>query len=155
MKIGFKAFASTTFIVLFGWSMIAMFDGFVQLADAFHNPQSSLGITITVTPILAALVVIGVLSTMTFLKKRKTHHSWTKAFFLPPELEEADERERHITGEACRNAYIAMWYGFPLVTVLMFVYPFVSELIPYYPIMVLLLLPLIQSLVFFISWKTA
>ena len=68
---------------------------------------------------------------------------------LPSEFEESDEREQLITAKACRSAYIAMWFTVPIAAGLLIFYPIIQDTIPYYPIMILLLLPVVQMISYF------
>jgi hypothetical protein len=70
---------------------------------------------------------------------------------LPPEFEESDEREQLITAKACRSSYIVMWFATPIAAGLLVIYPMIQDLIPYYPIIILLLLPVVQIISYFFS----
>ncbi|MCF6408963.1 hypothetical protein [Pseudalkalibacillus salsuginis] len=151
MNIWRNAIMTTIVIILFGWGMIALYEAQVQFAEIVRNPEPSWEITISAIPILVAIVIGGILTFVSYKVNKKKHQSWKKALVLPPELEEADEREKYITGKACRNSYLAMWFGTPIVTGLMLFYPFVSKALPYYPILIILVMPLIQIFTYAIS----
>ncbi|MDG5790035.1 hypothetical protein QA612_21505 [Evansella sp. AB-P1] len=87
------------------------------------------------------------------IHKKNKRNSWEKTIFTPPELlEESDEREILITAKACRNAYISLIYAFPILCGLLLVYPFIIDSFPYYPIIILLLYPLIQIVAYTLTW---
>ncbi|MFA9560170.1 hypothetical protein ACERII_22905 [Evansella sp. AB-rgal1] len=139
-------------IALFGWAISSMYHAQLQFAEITKNPEAPWSIEVNFTPIVVVLVILGVIALVSLQHNKKKWRSWKKAVFLPPELEESDEREKQITSEACRAAYISLWYAAPIVTSLLLFYPFVIDVFPYYPIMVILLLPLIQVLVYSITW---
>ncbi|WP_173917731.1 hypothetical protein [Halobacillus sp. Marseille-Q1614] len=148
-----NALISITLIVLFGWALVPLYSAQIQFAEIIHDPNPPWEITIPVLPILFFLLIGGILTAMAYKKNKKKHGSWKQAALLPPELEESDERERFLTGKACRSSYVAMWYISPIAAALLLLYPFVIETMPYYPIIILLLIPLVQTLVYFMSWK--
>jgi hypothetical protein len=96
------------------------------------NPEPPWEITMSISPLIAAIIIGGLLTFISYRVNKKKYKSWKQALFLPPELEEADEREKHITGKACRYSYLAMWIGTPVITGLMLFYPFIASAVPYY-----------------------
>ncbi|WLR57300.1 hypothetical protein LC048_10810 [Mesobacillus subterraneus] len=148
-----KFLMSMGIIVLFGWSMVAFYYAQMDFAEVLKNPEPPWTVTFNATPVFAALVVGGILTAILFRKSKKKNKSFAKAFFLPPEFEEGDEREQEITAKACRASYVTMWYAFPILTSLMLIYPLISETIPYYPVIIIMLLPVVQSIAYFLSWK--
>ena len=148
-----KFLISVICLGLFGWATTALYVANMDFAEVIKNPEPPWMIEVNVLPILAAIVIGGILTLFLYIKSKQKHKSWTKAFFLPPEFAESDEREKEITAKACRASYVMMWYSFPLLAALLLIYPFISEIIPYYPIIVLLLLPLLQTIAYFITWR--
>ncbi|MCM3122847.1 MULTISPECIES: hypothetical protein [unclassified Mesobacillus] len=148
-----KFLMSIGIFVLFGWGMIALYYAQMDFAEVIKNPEPPWTVTINATPVFAALVFGGILSAILFRKSKKKNKSFAKAFFLPPEFEESDEREQEITAKACRASYVMMWYAFPVLTALMLFYPFISETVPYYPIIIVMLFPFVQSIAYFLSWR--
>lgn len=148
-----KFLMSIGIFVLFGWGMIAFYYAQMDFAEVIKNPEPPWTVTINATPVFAALVFGGILSAILFRKSKKKNKSFAKAFFLPPEFEETDEREKEITAKACRASYVTMWYAFPVLTALMLFYPFISETVPYYPIIIVMLFPFIQSIAYYLSWR--
>ncbi|WP_408007395.1 hypothetical protein ACJROX_22295 [Pseudalkalibacillus sp. A8] len=151
MNIWRNAIMTTIVIILFGWGMIVLYEAQIQFAEIVKNPEPPWEVTISAIPILAVIVIGGILTFVSYKVNKKKYQSWKKALLLPPELEEADEREQYITGQACRNSYFAMWFGTPLITALMLFYPFVSDTLPYYPMLIILVMPLIQIFTYVIS----
>ncbi|MFS0883432.1 hypothetical protein [Metabacillus niabensis] len=148
-----KFLLSVGILVLFGWAMIAFYHVQMDFAEVIKNPEPPWTVTLNATPVAATLVIGGIITVILIMKSKKKHKSLAKAFFLPPNFEESDEREREITAKACRASFVTMWYAFPVITALLLIYPFISEKLPYYPIILILLLPLIQSFAYFLSWK--
>ncbi|WHX42726.1 hypothetical protein QNH36_11600 [Mesobacillus sp. AQ2] len=148
-----KFLMSIGIFVLFGWGMIALYYAQMDFAEVIKNPEPPWTVTINATPVFAALVFGGILSAILFRKSKKKNKSFAKAFFLPPEFEESDEREQEITAKACRASYVMMWYAFPVLTALMLFYPFISETVPYYPVIIVMLFPFVQSIAYFLSWR--
>lgn len=148
-----KFLLSVGIVVLYGWAMVAFYFAQMDFAEVIKNPEPPWTVTINATPVIAALVIGGIMTVILIMKNKKKHKSFAKAFFLPPEFEESDEREKEITAKACRASYVTMWYTFPILTALLLIYPFISETIPYYPVLIILLFPLAQSFAYFLSWK--
>ncbi|APH04407.1 hypothetical protein [Bacillus weihaiensis] len=138
-------------IILFGWAMITFYDVHGQFAKVLENPEPPWELTINFTPILIFFIVCTPIAIYLIKYGKNKHNSIKKAFLLPPELEEADEREQLITAKACRNSYITMWYIAPIAALLMSYYPFIQEQIPFYPIIIILVLPLSQIISYFYS----
>lgn len=139
--------------ILFGWMMTAFYHASIDISEYFKDTNRTVMFELNIVPFIAFLCIGGLVSFISYSKKKKNSQSWAKALLLPDEFEESDEREKQITSQACRASYISMWYAFPIITVLLLFYPFFSERFPYYPIIVFLLLPLTQSITYLISWK--
>ncbi len=152
MKI-FRTVYTPILLILFGWAMIAFYNASIDIAEFFKNTKRGFVFELTLVPFIAFLCIGGLLTFITYGTKKKNNKVLTKGSLLPDEFEENDEREKQITAQACRSAYISMWYAFPLLTILLLFYPFISEKVPYYPIVVILLFPLTQSITYLISWK--
>lgn len=145
---------SVVSIVLMGWAFSTMYFAHLDFAKIVKtNQEPPWFVEINLLPVFIAIVVGIIFTAITFPKLKKKRKSWKRAFLLPIEFEEGDEREKELTGKACRASYISMWYTFPITTALFFLYPFISDSVPYYPIILLLLNPLIQIVVYFTSWK--
>lgn len=138
-------------IILFGWAMIAFYYASIDISEYFKDTSRSFMFELNLTPLLAFVCIGGILSFINFSKKKKK--PWAKALLLPDEFEESDEREKQITSHACRASYISMMYSTPIITSLLLFYPFIYETIPYYPIIIFLLLPLTQIVTYLVSWK--
>ncbi|WP_010677214.1 hypothetical protein [Bacillus timonensis] len=141
-------------IVLLGWALSSMYDAQLDFAEIVKtNQEPPWSVELNMLPFFIALVVGIAFTAITFPKLKKKRKSWKNVFMLPVEFEEEDEREKELTGKACRASYISMWFTFPIITALFLLYPFISDSVPYYPIILLLLYPLIQIVTYFISWK--
>ncbi|WP_449538080.1 hypothetical protein [Ferdinandcohnia sp. Marseille-Q9671] len=141
-------------IVILGWGLSAMYYAQMDFAHIVKtNQEPPWFIEINMLPIFVALVASIVFSAIIYPKLKRKRKSWKNVLLLPTEFEEGDEREKELTAKACRASYISMWYTFPIITSLILLYPFISDTVPYYPIILLLLYPLIQVVVYFLSWK--
>ncbi len=136
---------------LFGWAMMTYYDAATRF-QAFINGEGE-SFYMNVTPIIAALLIVSIIGFVVTRSKRKNNKGWKEALLLPSELFEDDEREKTLTAHACRNAYIAMMFTSPLLIAAMTLQPVISKHFTAYPIIVLLLLPLVQISVFYFSLR--
>ena len=150
-KILQPALLNIVIIILFGWALVMIYEAQMQFADVVKSPEPPWEISVNFLPILLFFVICTPISIYLIVRGKKKHKSMWKAFMLPPELEETDEREQLITAKACRSSYIVMWYTAPIAAGLLVFYPFIQENIPYYPIIILLLLPVVQMISYFYS----
>ncbi|MEH7222187.1 hypothetical protein V7112_00125 [Bacillus sp. JJ1566] len=139
---------------LMGWAFSSMYYAHLAFANIVKtNQEPPWIIEINMLPAFIAIVVGAIYTAIALPNLKKKRKSLKSAFLLPLEFEEGDEREKELTGKACRAAYISMWYSFPVIISLFFLYPFISDSVPYYPIILLLLCPLVQIVTYFVSWK--
>ncbi|MGB7998969.1 MAG: hypothetical protein WCF60_02605 [Anaerobacillus sp.] len=136
---------------LFGWAMVTYYDAASRF-QTFMNGEGE-SFYINVTPIIAVLLIAFIFGFVITRSKRKNNKGWKEAILLPSELFEDDEREKTLTANACRNAYIAMMFTSPVVIAAMTFQPVISNQFTAYPIVVLLLLPLVQISVFYFSLR--
>ena len=138
-------------IGVFGWAMVTYYDAASRFQTFMNGKGESF--YINVTPIIAALLIASIFGFVITRSKRKNNKGWKEALLLPSELFEDDEREKTLTANACRNAYIAMMFTSPFVIAAMTFQPVISNHFTAYPIIVLLLLPLVQISVFYFSLR--
>lgn len=150
-KIFQPAVLNIVIIILFGWAFVMIYEAQMQFADIIKDPEPPWEVSVNILPILLFFVICTPISIYLIARGKKKHKSMWKAFMLPPEFEESDEREQLITAKACRSSYIAMWYTAPIAAGLMIFYPFIQDNIPYYPIIILLILPVVQMISYFYS----
>ncbi|GHI00372.1 hypothetical protein [Neobacillus kokaensis] len=134
-------------LILFGWMMSGFYQASLDIVEFSKDTSRGFLFEINIVPFLLLIILSGMFTLFTKRIKKK------KILWLPEEFEESDEREQQITARACRAAYISMIYAFPIITVLLLFYPFISKAIPYYPIIVFILLPLTQIMTYMISWQ--
>lgn len=135
-------------LVLSAWAMIQFYSFFDQFAEVVRQKKIPFYVEINVLPIILALLVCGVISFIIYkLQPRKKK----KSIFTPDEFAETDEREEMITAKACRNVYAFMGPITCVVLVLMMFYPFLSDKVPYYPVLVVLFMPFAQWTVYYFS----
>lgn len=149
-----NVFLSILILVLFGWSLSSLYSAYVHFAEIVKNDtEPPWEVTMNITP-LFILIIIGIILTVSsYIRQKRKGRSWFKSTFLPHEFEEGDEREVLITMKATRAAYISMWFSIPIIASLLVFYPFIYKTIPYYPIIVFLLYPLVQITTYTISWR--
>jgi len=141
-------------IVIWGWFLSSMYYTQMDFAEiVLTDKEPPWSVEINLLPVYIAVVVGIIFTAITYPQLKKKRKSWKNVFLLPQEFEEGDEREKELTGKACRASYISMWYTFPIIASLFLLYPFISDKVPYYPIILLLLCPLTQIVVYFITWK--
>lgn len=150
-KIFQPAILNIVIVILFGWVLVSFYDMQMQFAEVLKDPEPPWEITGNILPLLIFFIICTPVSIYLLIRGKRKHKSLRKAFMLPPELEEADEREQLLTAKACRSSYIAMWYVAPIAAGLLLIYPLIQETIPYYPIIILLLIPLVQMISYFYS----
>ncbi|ADU29143.1 hypothetical protein [Evansella cellulosilytica] len=143
-------FILVVIFVLFGWGMVSFYNASIDISQFLSDDSRSYVFELNVTPIILLIIVGGIVTYISYSKKQKK--GWAKSLLLPEEFEESDEREKQITSRACRAAYISMYYAFPIIISLLLIYPFINNTMPYYPILLFLLLPIIQITTYFISW---
>lgn len=137
---------------LFGWSIVEMYRFTSALVDSQSTMQEpAWSASLNLTPMLL-LTVFAAISYMVIKRKKL---SYRKALWLPAEIEENDEREKAITAQATRAAYVSQFYALPLAGVLMAIYPLIASAVPYFPVLIVLLVPVIQVLVYAFTWHRA
>lgn len=152
-KILQPAILNMVMILLFGWALLPLYHAQMQFADVLKNPDPPWEISFYVPPLLFFFVIGLPISAYLIIKGKRKHKSLSKAFMLRPELEESDEREQLITAKACRSSYIAMWYAVPIGAGLLLIYPIIQDQFPFYPVIVLLLVGLVQMVSYFLSLR--
>ncbi|MED4400911.1 hypothetical protein [Metabacillus fastidiosus] len=140
-------------VALAGWVLSSLYMYYIQLAEVIKNPEPSWEITISIYPFFFFLLIGIPIAIYLTKKNKKKHRGLRKVLMMPSEFEESDERERYITAKACRSSYITMMFIGPLAAGLMTFYPLVQEKLPYYPIIVIMLIPLAQIAAYFISFN--
>ncbi|WLR44095.1 hypothetical protein LC087_08370 [Bacillus carboniphilus] len=148
MKVVTRGVFTIIMLMLFGWQLIYFYNANIDIVHFIKNDSTdSFMFEINMIPTL--LLILTVAGYYFFIKDAR------KNFFRikPDEFEEKDEREKQITSQACRTSYVSMMYASPIICGLFVFYPFISDLIPYYPILVFLLLPLTQIITYLISWR--
>ncbi|MFD1019737.1 hypothetical protein [Thalassobacillus hwangdonensis] len=152
MKIMKNVLITLVTLLLFIWALIEFYGASIDISMFLEDPDREYLFEIKLLPLIVFLLFGGWLGFISIQKKRKKH-SWKNVLLLPDEFEETDEREKQLTAQACRSAYISMMYSFPIISALLLLYPFVSEVVPYYPLLVFTLLPLTQIITYTVSWK--
>lgn len=145
--------SSLILLVLFSWAMISFYDTQLQFANILKGSEPPWEVTLNILPPVLAILVGIIIAISEYYRNRDKKGILVKILFLPPTFQEADEREREITQKATRSAYISMWIAAPILAGFMLLYPLIIDQVPYYPIVIFMLLPFIQSITYIISWK--
>ena len=154
MKVLWGISSSIATVILFGWTLVELYGMSSVLADMVGDTEAtSWSAEANMLPLFGLLLLGLVMLIVHRWQKRKNHLGYKKSTWLPTEIEESDEREKDVTAKACRASYISLFYSFPVIAALMLLYPFVVETIPYYPVLIILLLPISQILVYAITWQ--
>lgn len=132
------------------WAFVPLYSFANQFAEGVKN-GGSIYIEISLTPLLIFFVIGGGISFILYRVNRKKQKGLFSALFAPGEFSEEDEREKMITERACRRVYTSMIPVFGVMLILMMAYPFLNGFIPYYPILVLFIMPLAQLSVYYMS----
>lgn len=136
-------------LICIGWAAAIFLDANQAMADMVYRRTEGFDITITLAPFFILFVLTAI---SFFLVKRSSKESLTlKNVMLPPEFSEQDERERFITANACRNAYVSMTYTLPVVVVLMTLQPLMSPVSPYFFLWIVLLIPFVQWVSYYLT----
>ncbi|MEI1420622.1 hypothetical protein EFK13_05065 [Bacillus cabrialesii] len=138
-------------LVLFGlacWTLIAYFEASEGIASFFRTKSGEMVFELNLTPFILFVAASAV---YLYLQKKRRPHA--KQLLLPDEFEEQDEREKMMTAKACRASYIAVYFSLPAAAVLLIFYPFFQSRIPFFPIIIVFIIMIIQHLSYVISFK--
>jgi|SRR5690625_1682660 len=144
--------SSILLLIFFGWAMVNFYDFQLQFAEIVRDPEPPWELTINILPMVLTFILGLYIMISIFRRKRNKKGALKKALFLPQTFEEEDEREKEITAKATRTAYLSMWVAAPMLAALLLIYPHIIDKFPYYPMIILLLLPLVQLITYIISW---
>lgn len=132
-----------------GWCIAALLQTYTELSHVIKNPEPPWEINLNLLPLFVlALYTL----TMIFVYLRKKKNNRDISFWLfPLEFSERDEREKQISGEACRKAFISTWYTAPSVAALFVFYPLIhKDIMYYYPIVLIFLIPAVQIITYYV-----
>ncbi|MED2978761.1 hypothetical protein P4284_18910 [Bacillus swezeyi] len=138
-------------ILLFGlacWTFITFFQTSEQIARSLKTSNSELHFVFNLIPIL---LFVSVLAVYSFLEKKGSRKR--SLILIPDEFKEQDEREQMMTAKACRTSYIVLYFAMPVAALLMIFYPFFQVDTPYFPIIVIFVLIVIQHLSYMFSFQ--
>ncbi|AGK54793.1 hypothetical protein [Bacillus sp. 1NLA3E] len=133
-----------------GWATTSLYNANIQFAKIMKYPEPPWEISMNAIP-LFSLLTFGLILTVVYLvikqKKKKPISFW----LFPLQFSEDDEREKMISGEACRKAFISTWYSAPIIAILLSIYPLIQTAFPYFPILMVMIIPAVQIVVYFIA----
>lgn len=133
-------------ITFFGLALVPIVSANGQFVRIIEDGSVNWTISLNVLLWMPLLIYSAIITIVLFRRKRKEGLSfWLYPLILPA----ADEREKAISAAACRKAFTAIWIVAPVCAGLMCFYPLFTESFPYYPIMVILLIPMIQVSIYF------
>lgn len=148
-NIFFLAILNIVTVLLFGWVLIELYDAQLQFVEVMENPEPPWAIEMNAFPFLLLFVICVPIYIYLLVRTKRERKSVWKAFMLPMEFKETDERERMITAKACRGSYVVMMFAMPIAAGLLIMYPTIQDTLPYYPIIIVILLLLIQMISYF------
>ena len=139
---------SLLMLVLIGFTIFSLYDFTLQFSEIVSNPEPPWESSMNVIP-LFLLLIFGII--ITFIAWRKKKNKEKISYWLFPfEFLEEDEREQQISGEACRKAFTTTWVTAPLAATLFAAYPLFQEKMTYFPIILILLIPTVQIITYYL-----
>ncbi|KXZ20523.1 hypothetical protein AXI58_00675 [Bacillus nakamurai] len=139
-------------ILLFGlacWTFTKLFETSEQIVRSLKENTSELQIEFNIIPILLFVFVLVI---YTYLEKKRGSGKQS-LLLMPDEFKEQDEREQMITAKACRTSYIVLYFAMPCAALLFIFYPFIQVSIPYFPIVIIFVLIIVQHLAYMFSFR--
>ncbi|MCC9023336.1 hypothetical protein [Bacillus nakamurai] len=136
-------------LVLYGlacWTLISLMEAAPQIADYFQTGGSA-SFELNATPFLLFAACAAL-----YMYAEKKKRAVKKHSLVPDEFEEQDERERMMTAKACRSSYIAVYFSLPAAAVLLLFYPLIQPHLPFFPILLILILMMIQQLSYVLTF---
>lgn len=135
---------------LYAFALVPIVSANVQFARVISKNLANWDIEINLMPSIPLLLLAIILTIAYFiLRKRRKVSFWLYPLDMPAE----DEREKAISSEACRKAFRSVWFAAPICAGLLCFYPLFADVFPIYPIIVVLLIPLVQIIVYFVVVK--
>ncbi|WP_077301857.1 hypothetical protein [Virgibacillus pantothenticus] len=136
-------------LLIAAWGFIPLYSFASQVAGVVKNESTQAFVNITPT-IIFLLIATG-FGILLYRHNSKKHKHIFLKLFMPEEFSEQDEREKMITANACRKVYLFMPFVFGFMLILMFLYPFIDDLIPFYPMLLLFVYPIAQITIYYLS----
>ncbi|GIN70914.1 hypothetical protein J14TS2_13890 [Bacillus sp. J14TS2] len=134
-------------LFLTGWVLTALYDAYSQFAVIIkEDPALPWEVTISTWPFFFLIIYAVIL---VFFYRHKKKQNENLSWLFPMQFSEKDERERAISGEAFRKAYIATWVSAPIAAAALVFYPLFEDQFRYFPIIIILLIPMVQIVTYF------
>ena len=124
------------------WTLISFMEAIPQIAQFFQTEGSG-SFELNITPFLLFSVCAAL-----YIYAEKKKRNGKQHRLVPDEVEEQDERERMMTAKACRSSYIAVYFSLPAAAVLLLFYPLIQPHLPFFPILLIFILMMIQHLAY-------
>lgn len=137
-------------LVLYVSALVPLVSANVQFARIIRKNLTAWNIEVNILPVVPFLLLTLILTIAYYTLRKKREVSF---WLYPLDMPEEDEREKAISSEACRKAFRSVWFAAPLCAGLMCFYPLFVTVFPVYPIIVVLLIPLVQIIVYFVIVK--
>ncbi|WP_406621563.1 hypothetical protein [Bacillus atrophaeus] len=148
MNMKIKAAFQLVLFALACWTIITFFEASKKGALFFRTQSGGMEFEINITPFI--LFCIGT-AVYLYVQKKMGPKS-KKGLLLPDEFEEQDEREQMLTAKACRASYVAVYFSLPIAAVLLIFYPLFQSHIPFFPILLVFAIMIVQHLAYVISF---
>lgn len=143
-----SAILSVLSLILVGWTIAALYDFCLGFSEVLQDPTPPWKVTLDLLPFFVS-ILFSIFLLILYRRKKKAGEK-VSVWLFPLQFPEADEREKMISEEACRKAFISTWYSTPLVACAFVFYPFISDYFRHYPIFLVLFIPFIQIITYFI-----
>jgi hypothetical protein len=131
-----------------GWFLYDFLNLNVQFSEIMKHPEPPWEATMSIGS-FASCIVLLIVSFFYYCVRKKTKN--VSLLLFPFEFAEDDEREKMMTAEACKKAFVFLLFSIPIDAILMAFYPLLPNSFSFYPIAVLLLLSLVQLTVYYVS----
>ncbi|MCM3193857.1 MFS transporter [Priestia megaterium] len=131
-----------------GWVLYDVLNLNAQLSEIMKHPEPPWEATMSISS-FASFIVLLIVIFFYYRVRKKTKN--VSLLLFPLEFAEDDEREKMMTAEACKKAFVFLLFSFPIGGGLMTFYPLLSNSFSFYPVAVILLLLLVQLTVYYVS----
>ncbi|NBJ68275.1 MULTISPECIES: hypothetical protein [Clostridia] len=135
--------------LLTAWGFIPLYSFASQVAYMIKNDGTQASVNIT--PTIIFLFISTGFGLLLYRHNSKKHKNISLKLLMPVEFSEQDEREKIITANACRKVYLFMPFVFGFTLFLMLLYPFIDDVIPFYPMLLLFVYPIAQITIYYLS----
>lgn len=131
-----------------GWCLGSLYNTQVQFSHVLKNPEPPWEISFYIMPFIFFILFVIIL--LLIYIRRKKYKQKSSFLLFPFEFSEEDEREKQVSGEACRRAFISTWVAAPIAAALLAFYPLFQEKFIHFPLLLILLIPTVQIITYYL-----